>query len=498
MPFLNSPVLKKYTAPTCSLEILARAPVNKTDWRRSDQAPHSFQLQIHYLEFGTSAIAAATDPTQLSIALRGTLDQLQTLHQAVQTYLYKFLGKTDLSQFADEPVTVLFSSNDIALIPKTLTQHTLQLGSLASDLSIPAVELASTQLLDLSTTLDSYAHEAVKMVRQRQPRLGRWSQATQVAAVGVAAMGITGLVASLMSYSLLPQLASNDAQNSDTALKEPRPEAQGSLPGLPVGPSLSSGKAAETSPGLAFGPILPPGVIAGISAGTRTPIPKPNSTIGKLTVPPIPIPRSSQLPSPAVLFTPGDPKAIAFTPRPTSRTSTPLSDMLASRLPETQSPSPLIPPAPLIPNAAPAQPAPATSAFQTGERTRNQAPRSQPLQTLTPLGKQAPQQDSKLATGSTAFDTIQQISEVRQYFQDRWQPANADQVLEYRLMLNSDGSLWQIVPLGEAAGRNLDRTGMPSVGATFVSPIPRNQKAKIRLVLFPDGKVQTFLEGLTP
>jgi hypothetical protein len=37
---------------------------------------------------------------------------------------------------------------------------------------------------------------------------------------------------------------------------------------------------------------------------------------------------------------------------------------------------------------------------------------------------------------------------------------------------------------------------MPLIGEPFVSPILSGQRALIRLVLYPDGRVQTLLEEL--
>jgi hypothetical protein len=100
-------------------------------------------------------------------------------------------------------------------------------------------------------------------------------------------------------------------------------------------------------------------------------------------------------------------------------------------------------------------------------------------------------------TSDTAFDTIPQVAEARSYFRQQWSPpAGLKQTLEYNLLLNADGSIQQIAPLGQAAGDYIDRTGIPLVGEPFVSPIQGGHSPKIRVVLGPDGSVQTFLEAL--
>ena len=99
------------------------------------------------------------------------------------------------------------------------------------------------------------------------------------------------------------------------------------------------------------------------------------------------------------------------------------------------------------------------------------------------------------AASGTAFDTIPQVAEVRRYFQQRWSPPQGlTQTLEYSLTIAPNGTIRQITPLGQTAGDFVDRTGIPLVGEPFVSPISNGRTARIRLVLSPDGKVQTFLE----
>jgi len=95
----------------------------------------------------------------------------------------------------------------------------------------------------------------------------------------------------------------------------------------------------------------------------------------------------------------------------------------------------------------------------------------------------------------TAFDTIPQVAEARAYFDRRWQPpASLKETLEYSLVLDVDGTIQRIEPLGQAARTYIDETGMPLISEPFVSPNKSGQTPRIRVVLSPDGKVQTFLE----
>jgi hypothetical protein len=59
-------------------------------------------------------------------------------------------------------------------------------------------------------------------------------------------------------------------------------------------------------------------------------------------------------------------------------------------------------------------------------------------------------------------------------------------------LLNSDGSIQRIVPLGNAAIEHLNRINMPLLGEPFVSAIQGERNFTIRVVLNPNGNVQTF------
>jgi len=109
----------------------------------------------------------------------------------------------------------------------------------------------------------------------------------------------------------------------------------------------------------------------------------------------------------------------------------------------------------------------------------------------------AGQSANQTAQPPTAFDTIPQVAEAREYFSSRWQPPEGlTQTLEYRLQVASDGTIARITPLGQAAGNFVDRSAIPLLGEPFVAPLASGESAQIRLVLSPDGRVRTFLESV--
>jgi hypothetical protein len=105
--------------------------------------------------------------------------------------------------------------------------------------------------------------------------------------------------------------------------------------------------------------------------------------------------------------------------------------------------------------------------------------------------------EAQLAAASgTAFDTYPQIAEIRNYFQQNWQPpAEMSQPIQYRLQLNPNGSIRLITPMSTASEQFVDRTNMPLMDEPFVSPLQGRDNLQVRLVLNPDGRVQVFPDG---
>lgn len=88
------------------------------------------------------------------------------------------------------------------------------------------------------------------------------------------------------------------------------------------------------------------------------------------------------------------------------------------------------------------------------------------------------------------------LREVKTYFQDRWRPpASLDTSLEYRIVLNPDGTLAQALPLNGAAVRFIDRTPIPLRESPLASPFGGDRPILLRLVLMPSGSVQVFGEN---
>lgn len=212
----------------------------------------------------------------------------------------------------------------------------------------------------------------------------------------------------------------------------------------------------------------PPPPVAQI-ASKPSPQPSPRQQprpISRPTTSPSPVSRPTSSPAPVASV---NPSSVSATPKPQEAAQAPTTPPLQT--------SPEIAP---LPNAG---------ITETPLAARNGVTIAPPSPIASP--PIAPN------TNSSLFDTIPQVAEARNYFQNRWQPpSNLSQPLEYTVRINSDGSIRQIIPLGQVAEVYLDRTEMPLLGESFVSPIDGKRNPSIRVILKPDGKVQTHLESL--
>ncbi len=361
------------------------------------------------------------------------------------------------------------SKEGIYLRPKGLLTHELHLGSLATS-ETASVPLSVTQLFDLSTALDEYAAESLSLPAADRPA---WIQPSngwlRVAAVMVLAFGVTGSIVKFAAdiTAPSPSVATNQelvspspltANPAGTAPLTVPPVVPTVVPPVPSGdtiplppPSGVSKQPGLGVPGAFSNPsLLPP------TAG----VPVPSATGSQS----IQIPAGDRAPVPAVVPAPPvvPPDQVASAPR-------------SSNIP----PPGARQPAPMALEAAPSAADPAATALRL----------PQPTDASTTAGA-APSNAARSNLGN-----IPQVDEAKTFFQTRWQPPEAlDRPLEYRLQVAPDGTVQRAIPLGEAAGNYLDRTGIPLIGEPFVSPIESGQSALIRLVLYPDGRVQTLLE----
>lgn len=449
---------RQYTYPTCTLEIWAR-PSPLSHWAgRPLLKQMQFQLSLPHPE----------QPETGSVVLRGDRQQFDALMAAVGSYVQTFLSQsalltattqalhheeTEETERQPEAWSSASASGQsmqtslkeleqagIHLLPDTLISHRLILGSLATAESGSVLHLSTLQLFDLTTVLDEAAVEMMTL-----PAFERlsWVQTPpawlRTAALVLITVGITTAV-----VKTTDQLSS--------------PVQNATAPTVNQAEDRVQTEQTRTQPG---------------RNTERQEVDNDNQTETRPRESSDSVAQSSEESPPAVNPNPSlpAPEALDFLPPPPPVGST--------SPPQPESASEL--------EAAPQPEAPAGS-----ESRRFQSEESTALE-LPSLRPNAPTQSE--STGKTAIPgpPIPQVTEVENYFQQRWQPpASLAQPLEYNLLLNANGSIQQITPVGPDAGLYLDRTGMPLMGESFVSPLRDQNSARVRVVLSPDGSVQAY------
>lgn len=533
---LSHCVLRRYTPPTCTLQIMAKSsPLSRwlgqavlkdvqfelrfDDPRKPEDERVTIRGDAEELEVLYDAVNSyvqdmlTLSATQLPVAFRtateapGSLSEADPSHPTTSVNPSATLAAqapevTPEASPESDPKVIPFKPRtppaEIYLQPSGSFSHNLFLGRLATAESGQSVELSVLQLFDLATALDEYAAEGVSL-----PNLNPLSGKTtppawaSVAAVAVLAVGVTTAGIRFLNQSNSQQQASAPAQKA-TPTQTPTPLLS-QVPLAPTTPLPTPIPTPVIPPPLASSPaLLPPSSVPVLSSPPNV---SPGSQRPSLTITP-PTAKTSVLPkSPSALGTSGK---IDLLPRPTSNplitsgtargssssSGSSISPASSNKSPVQASvPSPLTTPPPL-PKLPPLDAIPPADIAQQGAPLANARNAS--------AASDLRASESAASPGNTTlFDNIPQVAEVRSYFQKRWQPPSGlSQTLEYSLTLNADGSIQRIIPLGKAAGDFIDRTDIPLPGEPFVSAIDGGRNPSIRLVLTPDGKVSTFLEQM--
>ncbi|MBF2009632.1 MAG: DUF4335 domain-containing protein [Chlorogloeopsis fritschii C42_A2020_084] len=541
MPLTNS-VIRRYTPPTCTLEVLAQSsPLSR--W-----VGKSVLKQLRFeLRFDDPRL-----PEEQRIVIRGDREQLEALCAAVTNYVQEFLkmppekfwatfsGFDDSSKVSDNPqlqepfqssqaIQTLDTFNtqipgtqipgtEIYIKPSSHLTHNLFLGSLGYQVSTPVIQLSLLQLFDLATALDEYSADvlALPVLYQRKSSfpVPAWAS---VAAVLVLGVGLVPLALQYTSNKKEPQTAKQPSAAEENIALEPSPllnppnptpalTPADQLPSLSFGSGLSiPGSTLPTNP-----QTLPPSqsALPPISSNLpSTPSSSPQNTFPSTSQSPsgsvfnVPQTTAQNLPNSQAKNTPQTltkPEAAIQADSLKSQqgtVSTPTGQRLPSTLPATPG-NPSSGGIQVPPNVASMPNIPTGSAnTQTSSPTTptNSSVSTNDSSKLVNRLRANRNPRTTVATG-TLFDTAQ-VAEAREFLRKRWQPPGSlKQALEYSLIVGVDGTIERIFPLGKAAREYVDRTGMPLIGEPFVSPSRSGQAMRIRAVLNPDGKVQTFPE----
>ncbi|MEH1812703.1 MAG: DUF4335 domain-containing protein [Nostoc sp.] len=543
MPLSNS-VIRCYTPPTCTLEVFAQSsPLSR--WMGKTVLKHlSFELRFDDPRL----------PEEQRFPIRGDREQLEALCDAVTNYVQQFLQQSpesfwvsfsstqESSTALDEPElksstkTLNAFSNQIPganihLEPSSYLTHNLFLGSLANYSSGPVIQLSLLQLFDLASALDEYSTDVMALPTLNSTgstlRFPAWAPIAAVLVLGIGFLPVTWQYANNIREKQQQTAKTSDSTAVKTALEPssslnfPTPEPGLTPPSnnlLGSTPPLSTStlpQAPLTAPSSSFSPALPNTLT--IPQGTTATLPSNRA------MPPASFStsRSANTNAPSTKI-PG--QEIAILPNlgqnPTGSNSQPGAIPQLRNLPPRLSSnanslptniSPVLPPSlDTIPNNnrvnTPTQPSPLTSQqleerisslqqSSAGEKPTSQLPSSRTAANnpfIDQLGDAGKNPTSREVATGTLFDTTQ-VAEAREYLTKRWQPPTGlGQTLEYSLIVGVDGTIERIFPLNKAAREFVDNAGMPEVGKPFVSANKNGQNVRIRVVLSPDGKVQTF------
>ncbi|MEA5604956.1 DUF4335 domain-containing protein [Nostoc sp. UHCC 0252] len=531
MPLSNS-VIRRYTPPTCTLEVYAQSsPLSR--WMGKTVLKHlSFELRFDDPRL----------PEEHRVPIRGDRDQLEALCDAVTSYVQQFLQQPPESFWVSFSSTqeshpalgelesksstqtlnsfsTQFPGANIRLEPSSYLTHNLFLGSLANYSSGPVIQLTLLQLFDLASALDEYSTDIMALPTLNSTstlRFPAWAPVAAVLVLGVGFLPLTWQYANTVRNE-----QQQTAQTSDPAAVKAALEASPSLnfptpePGLITPsdnllgstPPLSTStlpQAPLTVPNSSFSappPLLPNALTIPQGTTSTTPTNRASAPSNK-----VPGQEIAILPNLGQNSTGSNPQTGTL---PQLRNLPPRLSSNTGSLPTNI--SPVLPPSlESIPNnnrgnistqAPPLTPQQLDEKINSlqqppaGEKPASQIPTSRTAENnpfIDQLGDgRKPPTSREVATG-TLFDTPQ-VAEARTYLTKRWQPpAGLGQTLEYSLIVSVDGTVERIFPLNKAAREFVDSTGMPEVGKPFVSANTRGQNVRIRVVLSPDGKVQTF------
>ena len=468
--FWSTPTIRRFTPPTCTLEIKSTQYPLYTWTQRETLKNLRFKLS-----FDDPRVAE-----EEQITIQGDRVQLEELSQVVIDYVQNFLRQSfQVNNFISRPCS---TAEQLYLQPQGLVSHQLFLGFLANKNSPPQIQLSAVQLFDLVTALEEYNSHIIalpQLNRERQKRiLPLWGS---VAAGTVLVVGLTSVGVKL-------------SQNQETSVADSNRTPSRVMPQLEE--------------------VTPPQVSA--TKENSTPKPKltePLSSTKKLPPPPpVDLPKPApDIPDPAqyspseVAKKPGfvDPNAnqtestIAVAPKLQSKSQADVTPKLDSEDVAEETDKIMTNKSPQYSNPAKKttlQEAPRLKQEQSSQRENSSS--REPMEINNPSLDIQLGDETNLNIGlNNSLITTSQLQEVNQYFQEKWQPpAELSQSLQYRLILNTDGTIARVVPIGKISETYLERTNIPLKGESFISPLIENQSRIIRLLLTPDGEAIAFSE----
>jgi hypothetical protein len=486
---MSTPLTRTYTPPTCTLEVTAQ-PSALSRWSNTPVVKSlQFILNLEGLAKGDR------EP----VALRGDQTQLAALSEAVSSYVQRLVSSrhTELPLKAPEQPPVpssavaesgLFNDEDappIHLRSRTLLTHELVLGDLATQDSGNSVILKVSQLYDLATALSDCAADLQQLpvttpAEASSPRrIPAWAKTAAAIAV-TAGVGTATWQLLQLNQPSLQQAAQSPSPVQPTIvgvapppLPETRPRESSKLPTVQL-PNRSQQPpiVARTNPGDRS------------TAGSNHLFPNPSGTSSNKSatpekaikfdpLPPEPAPISPNIPETAISMKGGD-----TAPAGASAAADNMTSAASSAASSTGG------------NAEMTQESSQAVTTARAKKGTTSSFSAAPAPVVAPPPAEEPPAKPSASAQEGLFDITPQVLEARRTIAQSQKTAPS-RVVEYRLTVNPNGSLAAIEPLGQAAQQYLPKLSL-AVGQPFVSA--PGQRSQIRLVVRPDGTVQTFPE----
>ncbi len=473
-----SNTLHRFTPPTCTLEIKGKKSLFSR-WRNQNIL-QKFQFQ---LTFDDPRL-----PTSKQVKIKGDRQDLEQLQIVINNYIQNFLQASFVGGIEAKinlKPSVKSLSNQPYLQPKGLVNHELFFGNLTHDSNAAQIKLSTVQLFDLVTALEAYKTQITALPESKPsqstkviPLWGGVAAAT-VAVVGISAIALRSqspqnVASSSKSESSpeIPQLNNVIPPQIPETAKRPTPkpkltEPLSSTKRLPPPPAVDTPKPKPDIPDPADYPLSQVARQSGLDSSTESPTKSPTkkkNAVNQQTESVITIPDETKIEEEKV----AQDREVAAAEAQRIITDSAGSDPNQQFKTE------------INPNAN-------RQLAKLNNSTVNSTIKF-------PEELAQSNQDSSLALNNSRLKP-DQLQEVKIYFKEKWQPpTELKQSLEYRLFLNSNGSIKRVVPIGKASKLYLSKTNIPVQGETFISPLTESQKSIIRLLLNPDGRVQAFTE----
>ncbi|WP_158500430.1 DUF4335 domain-containing protein [Xenococcus sp. PCC 7305] len=477
-------IIRRFTPPTCTLEIWGKnSPLSR--WTK--------QKVIKNLGFQLSFDDPRT-PEEEQLTISGDREQLEQIYSLVLNYTEEFLKQSFNPQSLASSVVsnVATTANNFSFNLPELASHEFSFEDIVKKNSVPKkIKLSALQLFDLVAALEEYkTHLATIAELEKAPRKAVLPLWTKIAAGLILAVGLTNVAFQLGKEPTIPESAISLQEEPQTS--QPVPDELDVIP-----PQVPETEVIKPNP--------EPKITEPLSSANTLP-PPPAIDLPK---PPPDIPNPENYPLPEVGRTVA-PEIASFPdlkPPPLEQPTT--TSESASKPPQvesniivaeedTESKELEIPG---LDAAAPEVETPKKEQIALNpEKTiddyiRDRLSRENAASSRVEESNSNNNVDLTAKKSSTNISDISQLKEVKGYFEQKWQPpAELTRTLEYRLVLNKNGSIKRIMPIGKASEVYIDRTNLPLRGEAFVSPLQNAEQVTIRLILGPDGDVNTFLE----